>query len=199
MPILKTIAYQLETLYLRNSSFHRCIIIILLWVSNWSILAQTSNSREYQIKATFLFNFTQFVEWPTNAFSEDQAPLVIGILGEDPFGMYLDQTIVGEKINNHPLIIQRYRNAEEVKTCHILFINVSKINHLDQVLASLKGRNILTVSDANSFARKGGVIRFFTEDNKMRLQINLEAAKAANLTISSKLLRLADIIATKNN
>ena len=199
MPILKTIAYQLETLYLRNSSFHRCIIIILLWVSNWSILAQTSNSREYQIKATFLFNFTQFVEWPTNAFSEDQAPLVIGILGEDPFGMYLDQTIVGEKINNHPLIIQRYRNAEEVKICHILFINVSKINHLDQVLASLKGRNILTVSDANSFARKGGVIRFFTEDNKMRLQINLEAAKAANLTISSKLLRLADIIATKNN
>jgi len=164
-----------------------------------SLAAETTPSREHQIKAVFLFNFAQFVEWPAQAFPEAQTPLVIGVLGEDPFGTFLDETVRGEKVNNRPLVIQRYRRVEEIQTCHILFISSSETNHLDQTFSNLKGRSILTVGDAESFARYGGMIRFMTEANKTRLRINVEAAKAANLTISSKLLRPAEIVGSQRN
>ena len=147
-----------------------------------------------QLKAVFLFNFAQFVDWPPQAFPEAQKPLVIGVLGEDPFGGYLDETVRGEKVNNRPLTVQRYRQVEDIKTCHILFISRSEADRLEQILTNLKDRNILTVADADGFARRGVMIRFATEKNKTHLKINLEAAKAANLTISSKLLRPAEIV-----
>ena len=156
--------------------------------------AQKETTKEYQVKAAFLFNFCQFVEWPAEAFPEAQTPLVIGVLGEDPFGGYLDEIAHGEKVNNHPLVVQRYHRTDEIKVCHILFISQSEAKHLEQILESLKGRNILTVSDIDGFAQRNGMIRFVTEKNKIRFRINLEAARAANLTISSKLLRAAEII-----
>jgi hypothetical protein len=170
------------------------VISALLLSGGPDLSAQPASSREYQVKAVFLFNFAQFVEWPTNAFPEAQAPLVIGVLGEDPFGAYLDETVRGEKVNNRPLAVQRYRRVEEIKTCHVLFISRSETDRLAEILAHLKGRNILTVGDADNFAQRGGMIRFVMEKNKTRLKVNLEAAKAANLTISSKLLRPAEIV-----
>jgi len=157
--------------------------------------AQTAPSKEYQVKAVFLFNFAQFVEWPTNAFTGPQAPLVIGVLGDDPFGAFLDETVRGETVNNHPLVVQRYRQLDEIKECHILYISQSESARLEQIFSGLKDRNILTVGDVEGFAMKGGIVRFVT-DKKIRLRINLEAAKAANLTISSKLLRPAEIVET---
>src|SRR5262245_36573345 len=88
--------------------------------------AETTPPPEYQLKAVFLFNFAQFVEWPSAAFPEAQTPLVIGILGEDPFGAYLDETVRGETVNNRSLIVRRYRRVEEIETCHILFISRSE-------------------------------------------------------------------------
>jgi hypothetical protein len=166
----------------------------------WSAIvlsAQTPSSREYQVKAIFLFNFTQFVEWPANAFPAAQTPLEIGILGQDPFGSYLDQTISGEKANGHSLLVRRYHDIDDVKTCHILFISKTEENNMEEIVAALKGRNILTVSDAGNFIQQGGMIRFITVNNKIKLQINPEAAKAAGLTISSKLLTLAEIVVPK--
>ena len=157
--------------------------------------AETVPPPEYQLKAVFLFNFAQFVEWPPEAFPDAQTPLVIGVLGKDPFGAYLDETVRGETVNNRPLTVQRYRQAKEIKTCHVLFISRSEAYRLEQIFASLKGRNILTVGDAVGFARRGGMIRFLIEQNKIRLRINLGAAKDANLVLSSKLLRPAEIIA----
>jgi len=160
--------------------------------STFHLSAQSPASPEYEVKAVFLFNFTQFVQWPANSFPTDQAPLVIGILGEDPFGTYLKETVLGEKVNGHSMIVQQYTNVEEIKTCHILFINLPE-TRLEQVVENLKGRNILTVSDAPGFLEHGGMIRFFTRNNKIQLQINLEPSKEANLVISSKLLRLSKI------
>ena len=168
------------------------ILLCLLALAPWEAMAQ---SKEYQIKAVFLFNFAQFVDWPTNAFPEAQAPLVIGILGEDPFGSYLDETVRGEKVNNRPLLVQRYRSVDQIKSCHILFISRSEADRLEEIFNGLKGRNILTVGDYDGFAQRGGMVRFVTEKNKVRLRIGLEAAKAAHLTISSKLLRPAEIVA----
>jgi YfiR/HmsC-like len=167
----------------------------LLLSGGLDLSAQTAPVSEYQVKAVFLFNFAQFVDWPPQAFPEAQTPLVIGVLGEDPFGAYLDETVRNEKVNNRPLAVQRYRHVEEIKTCHVLFISRSEVDQLEQILVRLQGRNILTVGDADGFAVRGGMIRFVLAENKIRLRINLEAAKGANLTISSKLLRPAEIVA----
>lgn len=172
----------------------RCAVFVAVALAARQPRAQSSPSREYQVKAVFLFNFAQFVEWPANAFPESQTPLVIGILGEDPFGTYLDEAVRGETVNDHPLVVQRYRRTEDITTCHILFISLSEGSRLEQVLTDLKGRNILTVGEGEGFARQGGMIRFVMDHNRVRLRINLEAAEAANLKLSSKLLRPAEIV-----
>jgi hypothetical protein len=187
-----------------NSLWRRCDLIKLfyIWFVSLAVLfsgvselpAQTEISKEYQVKAIFLFNFAQFVAWPTNVFSDTQTSLTIGVLGDDPFGSFLDETVQGEKVNGHPLVIQRYQRVEDVKTCQILFVSRSEYSRMVQILDILKGRNILTVGDMEGFVKSGGVVRFVTEENKIHFRISLEAAKNANLTISSKMLRLAEIV-----
>jgi hypothetical protein len=171
------------------------LIAILLGFCAPRIRAQVF--KEYDLKATFLYHLAQFVEWPPEAFPTEETPLVIGILGTDPFGKVLDEIIKDEVVKNRKLTAQRYHSMDEVKNCHILFISQSESGRLDQIFSSLKERNILTVGDTESFAQRGGIIRFLTEKNKIRLRINIEAAKTANLTISSKLLRAAELIGTK--
>src|SRR5258706_5722288 len=167
-------------------------LFFILFAGSKILQGQEGTTTEYEIKAVFLFNFTQFVEWPADAFTEKQAPLVIGVLGEDPFGAYLDETVKGEKVNGHSLVVRRLSSVEEAGQCHILFINSGKADRVEQVLQILKGRSVLTVGDATEFGRHGGMVRFFTENKKIRIRINLEATRAADLTISSKLLRLAE-------
>ena len=160
-----------------------------LFASAASPAASAAPSPEYQIKAVFLFNFAQFVAWPAAAFADAQAPLVIGVLGEDPFGAQLDEAVRDEKIGEHPLQVQRYRRVDDIGACHILFISGSESGQLDKILARLKGRSVFTVGDTETFNRAGGMVRFVTENKKIRLRINVEAAKAVDLVISSKLLR----------
>lgn len=152
---------------------------------------------EYDVKAVFLFNFSQFVDWPNSAFADEQAPLVIGVLGGDPFGSALEEAVRDETVNGRPLAVRRYARVEDVADCHILFIDRAQQAQLPEILGALSERHCLTVSDAEGFAHAGGVIQFVTIDNRIRLQINLDAAKMANLTISSKLLRPAHIVTTK--
>jgi hypothetical protein len=166
----------------------------LLFLGGPGLAGLAAPPPEYQVKAVFLFNFTQFVEWPAGAFSGAQAPLVIGILGEDPFGAYLDETVRGETVNNRPILVKRYRRVEEIQDCQLLFISRSEAERLEQIFAALKDRSILTVGDIDGFARRGGMIRFVVEKNKIRFRVNLDAAKAGSLMISSKLLRSAKIV-----
>ena len=175
------------------------------WVrlAGWAVVAcavlgaagrPAQSAPEYQLKAVFLYNFAQFVEWPTGTFPAPDAPLVIGVLGPDPFGSFLDATVRGEAIDGHPVAVRRFRSIEDLTTCHILFISRAAQPNLGEILDRLKGRSILTVSDADHFASLGGMIRFVTDSNRIRLRINLEAARAVSLKISSKLLRPAQIV-----
>lgn len=173
---------------------HRLVALACLVLVG--VAAAQSPAPEYRLKAVFLFNFAQFVEWPPSAFAEAGAPLVIGVLGEDPFGATLDETVQGERVNGHPLEVRRYRRVDEIGSCQILFVSRTEQGHLDQILDPLKDRSILTVSDADGFALRGGMIGFVTEHNHIRLRVNLDAARAANLTLSSKLLRPAQIVTT---
>lgn len=149
---------------------------------------------EYQVKAVFVYNFSHFVEWPPQAFTAPTEPFIIGILGGDPFGARLDEAVRGEQIDQHPLLIRRFRNVGEVGACQILYIDSSESAELPQILAALDHRSTLTVSDLAGASERGVMIQFATENNRIRLRINVESARAAGLTISSKLLRPAEIV-----
>jgi hypothetical protein len=174
-----------------------CVVALAMWPT---LRAQpAAPSREYQLKAVFVFNFAVFVDWPPRSFADAQAPLVIGILGEDPFGEFLDSLVKGEKAQEHPLIVRRFKRVEEIDVCHVLFVSTSEAEKVPAILKALKGRSILTVSDIEDFTLSGGMVRFLTEKGKIRLRINLDEAKHAELTLSSKLLRPAEIVATRVN
>jgi hypothetical protein len=173
--------------------------IAMAFTASLGASAAGSAALEYQIKAVFLFNLAQFVEWPAETFAETEAPLVIGILGDDPFGAYIDEAVRGEKVDGRSVTIRRYSRASEIGRCHILFISRSESAGVGEILAALKGRSILTVSDMDEFSQFGGMIRFVTVNNKVRLRINNGAAKSAGLRICSKLLRPAEIVFRRRN
>jgi len=150
--------------------------------------------REYQVKAVFLYNFSRFVEWPDTAFADPKSPFVVGVFGFDPFGPDLDEAVRGESVRGRPLVVRRVRNAAEAADCQILFIHHSERDRLSEVLAAVDKRSILTVSDMDGAANLGVMIRFFTQSGRIRMRINPDAARAAQLTISSNLLRSAEIV-----
>jgi hypothetical protein len=170
---------------------HGFVVLALLWAP---AARAATPSAEYQVKAIFLFNFAQFVEWPPQTLRDPRAPLVIGVLGDDPFGSYLDETVRGESIGDHPMVVRRYHELAEITDCQVLFISRSEARQMSQIVAGLKGRSVLTVGDVDDFNRVGGIIRFVTDQGKIRLRINVGAAQAAGITVSSKLLRSATIV-----
>jgi hypothetical protein len=147
-----------------------------------------------KIKAVYLVKFIQFVDWPDSAFPATDSPLVIGVLGADPFGHVLDEVAEGEIVKNHHVIVRRYRNLKAIDGPQVLFIGASETSRLHSILPALKYRNILTVSDMDGFSSNGGVVHFLIENNKVHFRINVDAARKANLQISSKLLQLAEIV-----
>ena len=178
---------------LRRHSRLSCLWLTLVVFAATAVPAYAAPS-EYQVKAVFLFNFAQFVNWPAESFPRPDAPFVIGVLGEDPFGAQLDDVVRGEHAEGRRIAIERYRNVGEIRNCNILFIGRGEAAHLGEILAALKGRSILTVSDADPDGPHGVMIRLVNESNRIRLRIDVAAAKDCNLTISSKLLRPAEIV-----
>ena len=160
------------------------------------VQGQSPRTSEYQLKAVFLFNFVQFVDWPPSATQDSQPSLLIGILGDDPFGTFLDEIVRGERLGARSIQVRRYRRIADIEACNILFISRSENERVAEILSAVKNRPVLTVSDGDGFASQGGIIQFFTDKNRIRIRINLDAAEAANLTISSKLLRVAEVVRT---
>ncbi|HET9862598.1 MAG TPA: YfiR family protein [Steroidobacteraceae bacterium] len=149
---------------------------------------------EYQVKAVYLFNFSQFVEWPDAAFASPDAPFVICVVGQDPFAGALEGVLRGEKLNGHPLEARHLVEAAEATDCNIVFIARGQQALLDDALHVLQGRHVLTVTDAPRAEERGAMIVLFTDNNRIRMRINLAAARASQLVISSKLLRPAEVI-----
>jgi hypothetical protein len=158
------------------------------------VAAQTVRASATDVQAVFLFNFAQFVEWPADAFRDADAPLVIGILGDDPFGKVLDQTVRSETVRGRPFKIRRFRRVQDINPCHILFISRSEADRIGEILAAVKDQPVLTVSNNDDFDSQGGIIRFIVDQSRIRLSIDLEAAQATRMTFSSKLLRSAAIV-----
>jgi hypothetical protein len=162
-----------------------------------SALAFSAPASEYQVKAVFLFNFSQFVAWPASAFGRGDSPIVICVLGRDPFGPDLDAVVSGEHVGARSLVVRRYQDVQEIKDCHILFIDRSQAPQLTQIVQALHGRSILTVSDIADATRSGVMIDLIKESDRIRLRINVAAAREGGLTLSSKLLRPAEIVGSQ--
>ena len=170
----------------------RAIIFLLLFLLA-APLAAAASLPEYQVKAAFVHSFGKYVIWPGAAFAAPTTPFIIGILGTDPFDDAF-APLLQKNLQNRPLEIRRIDKISEAGGCQILFISRSEQRRLSALLAALKGHNTLTVSDIDGFAREGGMIQLLLQDNQVRFEINLQAAKAAELTISSNLLKLATAV-----
>ncbi|MDY6953070.1 MAG: YfiR family protein [Thermodesulfobacteriota bacterium] len=178
----------------------RRLAVILAWVIlgiGHPVFADPPASREYQVKAAFLYNFAKFVEWPAEASVDDQSAMILAMLGDDPFGKALE-TMEGKKAKGKRVSIKSFARIEDVQKCHILFVSRSEERHLDTILAHLKGQHVLTVGDMEGFAHRGGIIHFITSANRIGFKINVDAAERAGLKISSRLLKLADIVRDKH-
>ncbi|MEZ0388402.1 MAG: YfiR family protein [Verrucomicrobium sp.] len=152
-----------------------------------------ADSREYEVKAVFLFNFSQFIKWPPRAFTDPSAPLTIGVLGDDPIGSPLQSAIRGETSAGRKLIVKTGRRIDDLKGCQFIFVSKSESGRLAEILSALQGTSVLTVGESDQFCSQGGIINFSLQGGKVGFEINVAAAQRAGLEVSPKLLRLGRI------
>ncbi len=156
--------------------------------------AETPAPSEHQVKAAILCNLAKYVDWPLASFSQTNSPLVVAVLGEDNFGDDLRRMAQDKTINGRKLLLKRLTSGEDVKSAHLLFIGASEKKRLPDILEKLRDTSVLTVGESDAFTQLGGMINLATKDRRIRLEVNLAAAERAHLEISSKLLRISDVV-----
>jgi hypothetical protein len=167
------------------------LVVVLLWMSQDREL---SPAPVYDVKAAFLYNFATFVEWPPATFADPQAPFAVGVFGKDPFGPSLEDTFRGKTVGGRRIVVRRSSDAGDLLSCQLVFVPCGEGERGAAALTAFKGIRVLTVGERDGFARDGGCVNFYIDDRRVRFEINPEAAKRANLKISSKLLRLARVV-----
>ena len=168
-------------------------LTFLLGVVGLQVRAQAPAFDEYQLKAAFLFNFAKFVEWPPDAFSSADEPIGICVLGQNPFGTVLEETVRGKVVGHRTFVVLQILDGQHVTGCHIVFICASAGKRSVSLLEELRNMGVLTVSETDGVQAMGGVIGLNLKDGRVRIEIDLAAAERAKLRISSKLLSLAEI------
>jgi hypothetical protein len=184
--------------WLRPALLALAVFCVSFWANN-APSSETPTLTEYQVKALFLFNFAKYVDWPAEAFASDSdtTPITIGIVGENKFGSDLKNLVAGKSIGGRNIVIRQITTEDDCSKCHILFISGSAKQHWKAILALVKNKPVLTVGETPEFLEEGGIINFIKIDARIRLKINLDAARQAQLQISSKLLSVADIVRGK--
>jgi len=156
-----------------------------------ALLAQQAKPSEYQVKAAYLYNFGRFVKWPAGVAVGKGDSFSVCVLGRDPFGPILDSTLAGEALEGKPVVIRRIARPQDAADCRILFVSSTEENHLKEILAVIDQEGVLTVSDIPRFSRRGGMIQFVVEGDRVRFEINLASTESARLVLSSELLKVA--------
>jgi len=167
------------------------LLVLAVWVGSRAPLAAQNLAGELDVKAAFLYNFAKFVEWPAESFATPSSPLVIAVVGDEPFAAALDRTVAGKAVQGRPIVVKRSKPLDDPLSCHIPFISALERNSIPQLLEKVRGASILTVGEAEGFAQRGGIINLLVTDNKLVFEINDRSARASGLRISSKLLTLA--------
>jgi hypothetical protein len=172
--------------------YHGAAILALLFFLLASLLhAQQQKASEYEVKATYLYNFGRFVQWSTGAVAAKSDSFPICVIGQDPFGAALDAILSGESIDGKAVVAKRVAKPQDAMSCRVLYVSMSEDSRLKEVLAGLNKAGVLTVSDIPQFSQRGGMIQFVLVGNKIRFEVNLTSAQDAGLTLSSDLLKVA--------
>ena len=153
--------------------------------------------REYQIKAAFLLNFIRYTTWPAECFPDAEAPVVLTVVGRDPFGAILEETFEGEQANGRRVVIVRTREVPAELTGHVVFCADLPRSAREKLLAAARRRALLLVGETTDFAADGACINFYLEDKKTRFEVNTDALAAARLVISPAVLKLAKIVKSR--
>lgn len=168
-------------------------VVLLLTTTEFfppRVQAQKNRPTESQVEAIYLFNFSRFIEWPAEP-TPASATFSLCVLGEDPFGAFLDTTLAGETVAGRNFVARRISKPADALGCRILFVSASEQSHLKELFDVLAKKSVLTVSDIPRFAQRGGMIEFLVDRDKVRFEINLTSATDAGLTLSSDLLKVA--------
>ena len=168
-----------------------CLVLMAAPPQAW---AQGKNEGEYRVKLAFLYNFAQFVQWPADTFRDSGAPLTICVAGDNPFRGEIEQSLRGRTVGGHPIEVRKLHPDEDPHACQMIFVRATEMKATPRILASSKGSSTLTVGEAKGFAERGGIINLTREENKLRFEVNIDAAAQTRLKISSKLLALAKIV-----
>ncbi len=181
----------------RGIRFAAWVLAVVAFLPSLAFAAADTADLEYRVKASYLFNFVKFVGWPEASFTNSSAPFVIGLVGDDPFGRTVDETFAGRKTNGRSFVIRRFSPKDDPGNCHILFASLSDKSRLAKLLASLRGRPVLTVGETDRFGELGGMVNFTVVGGTVKLEANPEAAVAAGLKVSSKLLAVSKVVKTE--
>jgi len=169
----------------------RTVLIAWAFFTATGSPAQQPKPSEYQVKAAYLYNFGRFVKWPAGIAAGKGDSFAVCVLGRDPFGPILDSTLAGEALEGKPVAIRRIAREQDAADCRILFVSSTEEHHLKEILAAIDQAGVLTVSDIPEFSRRGGMIQFVMEGDRVRFEINLATAESARLVLSSELLKVA--------
>lgn len=167
------------------------LLINLVFIFCFALPGQgAAPSSEVQLKVAYLYNFAKFIHWPEDSFTDEQSPLVIGVLGRSPIEDAL-ASLVQKTVRNRPIVIRNFLKVEDVQDCHLLYISPSSSKPLETILTMLSSKAIVTVGDGKDFAARGGVVQFVTRRDRLRFLVNLESALRNEIKIDSQLLSLA--------
>jgi hypothetical protein len=169
----------------------KLVALLLILTCAPATAADQPQSLEFPVKATYLYKFAPFVEWPADAFASPQSPVVMCVVGADPFGPVLDRAVAGERIRERPIVVRRLSAADRNAGCHIMYIAGSPAQSVEAALRAVEGAPILTITDATHQSAAKGIVHFLVQERRVRFQIDDMAAAQCRIKISSKLLNLA--------
>lgn len=173
------------------------LLLGLLLASGGSARGDGAALTESQVKALCAISFTKYVEWPAGVFPQAGSRITIGVLGEGKIADDLEQAVKGKTIGGRGIDIVRFGAGEDWSKCHVLFVGASETKRMAEILDRVKTKPVLTVGEMDGFTEQGGVINFVKKDGKVRFEIDLAAARSAQLSINSKVLTLADKVSGK--
>jgi len=170
----------------------RLFALVFACVAGLSVASAADVPLEYAVKASYLYKFAPFVQWPSKAFSSADDPFTICLIGKDPFGHMLDDVVHGQRVGGRAISVRRIEGIKPGTTCHILFAGAGEA--ADEALQAVAGQPVLTVTD-RSHGVTGGMIQFVMTAGRVRFMIDQGAAQESGIEISSKLLGLAVSVA----
>jgi YfiR/HmsC-like len=195
---------NLETTASRDSTGHsspahlsaigflcQLLLLLMLGTPGLATEAQAPKANAGQVQAAYLYNFGKFVKWPAVAPANQSGAFNICVLDQDPFGETLQSTLAGETVSGKPVTIKRLSKIQDADACHILFIGSAEGRDLKGILTALDQSSVLTVSDIPDFSKRGGMIQFVFDGDRIRFEINLQGAEKSHLVFPSELLKVA--------